>query len=96
MNNNEQSLKDLLQQFIDKSGKQALYDERRVLTLWNERMDTSIKNHCRCIDIQNGVLKVKVDTAALRFNLMARKSEIIQQLNEWSGVNVVKDIFFLF
>ncbi|MCQ2271583.1 MAG: DUF721 domain-containing protein [Bacteroidales bacterium] len=96
MNNDEHLLKDLLQQFIDKSGKQKLYDERRVLTLWNEKMEEAIKQHCRCLDIKNGVLKIKVDSAALRFEMMARRCEIIKQLNEWSGGEVVKDIFFSF
>ena len=94
MKNNEQFLKDLLQQFINKSGRQRLYDERRVLSLWTEVVEPVVAQNTQCKDIQNGVLKVKVTNAALRFDLLARKSEIIHQLNDRLGVEVVKDIIF--
>ena len=95
MKANEQLLKDLLQQFINKSGRKRLYDERRVLTLWPEVMEANIAQNTKCKDIKNGVLKVKVLNAALRFELMARKSDIIRQLNDRLGVEVVKDILFV-
>ena len=94
MKNNEQLLKDLLQQFIDKSGRQRLYDERRVLSLWAEVVDPVVVQNTQCKDIKNGVLTVKVTNAALRFELLARKSEIIHQLNDRLGVEVVKDVIF--
>ena len=94
MKTNEQLLKDLLQQFIDKSGRQRLYDERRVLSLWTEVVDPVVAQNTQCKDIKNGVLTVKVTNAALRFELMARKSEIICQLNERLGVEAVKDVIF--
>ena len=94
MKNNEQLLKDLLQHFIDKSGRQRLYDERRVLSLWVEVVDPVVAQNTQCKDIQNGVLTVKVTNAALRFELLARKSEIIKQLNDRLGVEVVKDVIF--
>lgn len=94
MKNNEQLLKDLLQQFIDKSGRQRLYDERRVLSLWTEVVEPVVTQNTQCKDIKNGVLTVKVTNAALRFELLARKSEIIRRLNDRLGVEVVKDVIF--
>lgn len=94
MKNNEQLLKDLLQQYIDKSGRQRLYDERRVLSLWAEVVHPVVAQNTQCKDIKNGVLTVKVTNAALRFELMARKSEIIRQLNDRLGVEAVKDVIF--
>ena len=94
MKTNEQILKDLLQQFIDKSGRQRLYDERRVLSLWVEVVDPVVAQNTQYKDINNGVLTVKVTNAALRFELLARKSEIIRQLNDRLGVEVVKDVIF--
>ena len=94
MKTNEQLLKDLLQQFIDKSGKQRIYDERRVLSLWAEIVEPVVAQNTQCKDIRNGVLTVKVTNAALRFELLTRKSEIIRQLNDRLGVDVVKDVIF--
>ena len=95
MKNNEQFLKDLLQQFLDKSGRQRLYDERRVLSLWAEVVEPMVAHNTQCKDIKNGVLIVRVTNAALRFELLARKSEIIRQLNDCLGMEVVKDILFV-
>ena len=92
MKTNEQLLKDLLQQFIDKSGRQRLYDERRVLSLWAEVVEPVVVQSTQCKDIKNGVLTIKVTNAALRFELLARKSEIIRRLNDRLGMEVVKDI----
>lgn len=94
MKTNEQLLKDLLQQFIDKSGRKRLYDERRVLTLWAEVVEPLVAQNTQCKEIKNGVLTVKVTNAALRFELLARKSEIIRQLNDRLGVEAVKDVIF--
>ena len=94
MKNNEQLLKDLLKQFIDKSGRQRLYDERRVLSFWAEVVEPMVAQNTQCKDLRNGVLTVKVTNAALRFELLARKSEIIRRLNDRLGVEVVKDIIF--
>ena len=95
MKNNEQLLKDLLQQFVNKSGRKQIYDERRVLTLWPEVMEANIVQNTQCKDIKKGVLMVKVFNAALRFELMARKSDIIRQLNDSLGVEAVKDVMFV-
>ena len=94
MKTNEQLLKDLLQQFIDKSGRQRLYDERRSLSLWAEVVEPLVAQNTQCKDIKKGVLTVKVTNAALRFELLARKSEIIRCLNERLGMEVVKDVIF--
>ena len=53
MKTNEQLLKDLLQQFIDKSGRQRLYDERRVLSLWPEVVEPLVAQNTKCKDIKN-------------------------------------------
>lgn len=89
-----QTIKDLLQQFVEQSGKKQVFDEQRVLTLWAEKMPASITAQTRCISIQQGVLKLKTTNAALRFQLMATKSELMEQLNSWVGAPVVKDIIF--
>lgn len=92
MGEDEQVLKDLLLQFVEKSGKKQLFDEQRVLTLWKEKMPDNIRNGTKCLSIQNGVLRLKVTNASMRFYLMTRKSEMIDTMNSWTGLPVVKDI----
>ena len=63
--------------------------------MWAEVVEPLVAQNTQCKDIKNGVLKVKVTNAALRFELLARKSEIIRQLNDRLGVEVEKDILFV-
>lgn len=92
--NNEFSMGELIQNFLDKSGKGMLFHERNVIKFWHEEFVGIISNTTKKIDIRNGVLYVSLDNASLKFELAGRKSEIIRKLNEKAGVNVVKDIIF--
>ncbi len=65
-----------------------------MLSLWIEVVEPVVAQNTQCKDIKNGVLTVKVTNAALRFELLARKSEIIRRLNDRLGVEVVKDVIF--
>ena len=42
--------------------------------------------------IENGVLLLKTDSAALRSELFANRSQLMQKLNEKTGKDVIKDV----
>ena len=42
--------------------------------------------------IENGVLFLKTDSAALRSELFANRSQLMQKLNEKTGKDVIKDV----
>ena len=42
--------------------------------------------------IENGVLFLKTDSAALRSELFASRSQLMQKLNEKTGKDVIKDV----
>ncbi len=93
-NSNELSLKDLVQQFVNHSGKQQLYADRMVMDKWPEYVGELCAKHSRCISLKNGVLKVQVPNAAMRFELAGQKSMIIERINKDYAMAVVKDIQF--
>ena len=93
-NNNEHSLRELTLQFINQSGKQQLFAERTILDKWPEYIGELCAGQTKCISIRNGVLKVKVPNAALRFELLGRKTMIINKINADYDVPVVSDILF--
>jgi len=93
-NGNEHSLRELALQFINKSGKQQLFAERTILDKWPEYIGELCAGQTKCISINNGVLKVKVTNAALRFELQGRKTMIIEKINADYTIPVVKDILF--
>lgn len=94
INSNEQSLKDLIYNFVNASGKQKLYADRMVMDKWPEYVGEICANQSKCVSLKNGVMKVQVPNAAMRFELAGRKSMIIERINADYAIPVVKDILF--
>ena len=91
---NEHYLQDLVSSFLDTNRKKELFGEQAILKLWNEEMGAFIVSHTKSLTIKNGVLGVKITHAALKFELIAQKSQIIRKLNNAVGIEVLKDIMF--
>lgn len=86
---------ELIQGYIVNSGKQQLYNERIVISKWSEYVGEMCAKQSRCDSVKNGILRVKVKNAALRFELQARKSMILDKINVDYAIPVLKDIIFL-
>jgi len=90
----EQRISDLIRQFVARNGKDELFQERKVLDLWPSVMGEYIAKNTGKVSIKQGVLYVKVLNAALRFELNASRSLIMQKLNDAAGSEVVKSVVF--
>ncbi len=91
---NEYRLQDLIRDFLDKTKKRELFGEQAILKVWNEEMGEFIVANTQSCTIKNGVLAVRLTSSALKFELLAQKSNIIRKLNNAVGMNVLKDILF--
>ena len=90
----EQRISDLIRQFVASNGKDELFRERKVLSIWPSVMGDYIANNTNSVSIKQGVLYVKVLNASLRFELNTSRSLIIKKLNDAVGGEVVKSIVF--
>ena len=90
----EQRINDLIRQFVASNGKDDLFRERKVLSIWPSVMGDYIANNTSSVSIKQGVLYVKVLNASLRFELNTSRSLIIKKLNDAVGGEVVKSIVF--
>lgn len=90
----EFKLNDLISSFLDKSQKSQLYYEQLAIQLWKSELGDFISRYTKNIKMQNGVLYITLLHASLKFEMMGRKSEIINILNEKVGFPIVKDILF--
>lgn len=86
------NISELVNQFVEENHKRQIFDERRAVALWSQVNNELVARATRSINIQNGVLLVRMDNAALRFELSIIRADIIKRLNEELGNNVVKDI----
>jgi len=91
---NEHYLQDLITTFLDKNRKKELFSEQAILKVWNGEMGDFIVSQTKSVTIKKGVLAVKITHSALKFELLAQKSQIIKKLNNAVGIEVLKDILF--
>lgn len=87
-------MKELIREFVNQHGRQQLYDEQAIIGKWPEYVGSIFAKYTHCVSIQNGVLRVRVPNAALRFEIMAHKSIIIDRINADYMLPIVKDILF--
>lgn len=76
-------------QRLDESGKLS---ETIALTAVDDVLGKEFASLIKDRRIENGVLFLKTDSAALRSELFASRSQLMQKLNEKTGKNIIKDV----
>ena len=76
-------------QRLDESGKLS---ETIALTAVDDVLGKEFASLIKDRRIENGVLLLKTDPAALRSELFANRSQLMQKLNEKTGKNIIKDV----
>ncbi len=89
----EKSLKELINQFVSQSGKQHLMDKKMLFDRWPEYVGDICAQLSKCEDLRNGILYVRVQNAALKFELFGHKSQILKKIEADFGP-LVRDIIF--
>lgn len=88
-------LGDVLQQVLQENRFFEKLNETRVLELWYEVSGEVVSKHTKDLFIKNRVLFVKVDSPALRSDLMMKITELKNILNSKVGCEVIMDIKLL-
>jgi predicted nucleic acid-binding Zn ribbon protein len=89
---NNQTIGNFIQHFFVKNGKISLFLEQQAVELWAKTVGEFIAKQTTKVTANQGVLYVTIPNAALRFELLGRRSKIIAQLNEALGGEVIKGI----
>ena len=76
-------------QRLDESGKLS---ETIALTAVDDVLGKEFASLIKDRRIENGVLLLKTDSAALRSELFANRSQLMLKLNEKTGKDVIKDV----
>jgi predicted nucleic acid-binding Zn ribbon protein len=94
MRSNDRPLKDVILEFLRKYRLEQHLEETRLAGDWEKVAGKLIASHTGNVRVRDGVLFVRVDSAALRQELQYRKEKLIGLLNKQAGKNLVKDIVF--
>ncbi len=90
--NEEQSLGDVLKQFMQDNRLQTGMDKIDVREAWKNLMGNGVNNYTREIMLKGTTLYVELTSAVLREELSYGKAKIIKMINEELKREVVKDV----
>ncbi len=89
-----ESIGDVLRLTLQECNMTSRLDECRAVALWEPLMGAHIARNTLRPTVLNGVMTVKVASAAMRSELHWSRSRIIEMLNERLGRRVIREIRF--
>lgn len=85
---------DLVQSYLRRESLDTPLNEFRLVRAWNEILGPVVAKSTKQIFIKNQQLNVHLDSAALRHELLMRRTQLIDILNRHIGAKVIYDIRF--
>ena len=77
--------------FLRESGLEQSVLDVQVEEAWPRVMGDMVNSLTRRVEVKNGVLIVRVSSAALKAQLFENRFELVSKLNEAVGANAIRD-----
>lgn len=88
------SIAEVIGDFMQQEDIETTMLEHKALSLWSQVVGPGVNRLTTERYVDNGVITVKISSAALRNDLMLSRSSIITQLNHLVGKPVIREIIF--
>lgn len=88
----EQPLKEAIEEFLDRYRLRDRMNQARVIEGWGKVVGEMVARNTSQLHIRNKVLYVKVNSSALRNELLFARTKIIHALNKEAGAAVIEEI----
>jgi predicted nucleic acid-binding Zn ribbon protein len=88
------SIAEIIGDFMQQEDIEDAVLEQKALRLWHQVVGPGVNRMTTERFVDNGVITVKISSAALRNDLMLSRSAIIAQLNQLVGKPVIREIVF--
>ena len=79
-------------QYLRETGLETPLNEHRLIQAWDKVLGPTVSKYTKELKIFNQVLFVTISSAALRNELMMRRTELISRLNTEVGAQVITQI----
>lgn len=66
--------------------------EKKLIRSWQTVMGNTISQLTRGIEIKNGILFLYINNAALKQQLFEQRDKVVQKLNNFLGISLIKGI----
>ncbi len=90
--NNAESIGNLIRQFLRQEGLESPLNEYRLIQGWKEVFGPKIAAYTGNLFIKNQTLYVHLTSSVLRQELMMKRKQIIKDLNQHVGAQVIVNI----
>lgn len=91
---NDIQLGDAIKELLETYQLNVKLDEMKVIEGWEKTLGNVINKHTLQIRVINRKVMVKLDSAALKNELMYSKSKLVASLNAYVGKEIIDDIIF--
>ncbi len=92
---NDKSMKEAIEQMLNVYKIKRKFDETSIVAHWDELVGKSVANRTKEIYIHNKKLFLKIESSVIRNQIQMMHTQIIQNINERSGAELIEDIIFL-
>lgn len=82
----------VIMQYLREMGLETPLNEHRLIQAWDQVLGPAVSRYTKEIRIYNQVLFVTISSAALRNELMMRRTELVARLNAQAGAQVITQI----
>jgi predicted nucleic acid-binding Zn ribbon protein len=89
---NEYTLKEAIGEMLKMYQLDTRVNETGVVNAWEKVMGSVIAKYTLSVRMQNGVLYVKVQSAALKQELSYQRTQIAEKLNSECGSEIVREV----
>ena len=84
-----------LKKLIKKEGLENEINQQKAIDLWGDVVGQKIKENTEPIEVQFGVMTVKVKNSVWKQELQFQKEDIIKSLNKKLIKTMIKDLRFI-
>ncbi|MEZ4803677.1 MAG: DUF721 domain-containing protein [Gelidibacter sp.] len=91
-NNENQSISDIIKEFVDTNHLQTGLDKVNVQEAWMNMMGNGVNNYTTAVQLERDTLYVQLSSSVLREELSYGKEKIIAMLNESMGKEIIKKL----
>ena len=92
---NEKTLGEAIREMLENYHLEDKLVEADLIAVWGELVGPMIHRHTKELRIHKGKLYVKIDSPAVKNELLYLRSQIVETLNKHAGKKVIEEIVLM-